>query len=77
MILTRRVLLQRACMAGAFVAVAPMFAEGQAAERGLTPAQQGIHFANEFASPNWKPSFSFGPAERNRVGAVRRHNPRR
>jgi hypothetical protein len=56
-ILTRRALLQRACMAGAFVAIAPMLAEGQAAENGLTPAQQGIDFANEFSNPNWKPLF--------------------
>jgi hypothetical protein len=34
-----------------------MFAEGQAAEKGLTPAQQGIDFADEFVDPNWKPLF--------------------
>lgn len=55
--MTRRTLLQRACMTGAFVAIAPMFAEGQSAEKGLTPAQQGIDFADEFANPNWKPLF--------------------
>lgn len=42
-------------MAGAFVAISPLLAEGQTAENGLTPAQQGLDFANEFANPNWKP----------------------
>ena len=55
--MTRRALLQRASMAGAFVAIAPVLAHGQSAEKGLTPAQQGIDFADEFASPNWKPVF--------------------
>lgn len=55
--MTRRALLQQACMTGALVAIAPIFAQGQAAEKGLTPAQQGIDFANEFANPNWKPLF--------------------
>jgi hypothetical protein len=55
-IVTRRILLQRACMAGAFVAISPMLATAQS-KNGLTPAQQGIDFAGEFANPNWKPLF--------------------
>jgi hypothetical protein len=55
-IMTRRALLQRACMAGALVAIAPTLAVAQS-KNGLTPAQQGIDFADEFASPDWKPVF--------------------
>lgn len=56
-ILTRRTLLQRACFAGAWVALSPLVTEAQAPQAGLTPAQQGLDFANEFNKPDWKPLF--------------------
>jgi hypothetical protein len=55
--LTRRHLLQQACFAGAWVAVSSLVTEAQTPQAGLTPAQQGLDFANEFNSPNWKPLF--------------------
>ena len=55
--MTRRSLLRKACFAGALVAIAPIVAEAQASESGLTPAQQGIDASGEFANPNWKPLF--------------------
>ena len=55
--MTRRNLLQRACFAGAWVALSSLAAEAQTPQAGLTPAQQGIDAANEFANPNWKPLF--------------------
>jgi hypothetical protein len=55
--MTRRNLLQKACLAGVVVALKPLLADAQAPEQGLTPAQQGIDAANEFANPSWKPLF--------------------
>src|SRR5262252_8032043 len=55
-IMTRRALLQAACMTGAWVAITPVRATAQEKD-GLTAAQQGIDFANEFNNPNWKPLF--------------------
>jgi glucoside 3-dehydrogenase (cytochrome c) hitch-hiker subunit len=56
-VLTRRRLLQKACFAGALVAISPLLAEGETPVEGLTPAQQGIDAAGEFANSNWKPLF--------------------
>jgi hypothetical protein len=55
--LTRRNLLQQACFAGAWVALSSLTANAQTPQTGLTPAQQGLDFANEFSNPNWKPLF--------------------
>jgi len=55
---TRRALLQRACLAGAWMALTPLLAAQE--KDGLTPAQQGIDFANEFNNPDWKPLFFSG-----------------
>lgn len=55
--MTRRSLLQKACFAGALVAIAPILAEAQTPVEGLTPAQQGIDASGEFSSPDWKPLF--------------------
>ena len=55
--MTRRSLLQKACFAGALVAIAPLLAEAQTPADGLTPAQQGIDASGEFSNPDWKPLF--------------------
>jgi hypothetical protein len=55
--LSRRTLLQRACFAGAWVALSSLAAEAQTPQAGLTPAQQGIDASHEFNNPNWKPLF--------------------
>ena len=67
--MTRRSLLQKACFAGALVAIAPVLAKAQSSESGLTPAQQGIDAANEFANPNWKPLF-FSDEQNQTVAAL-------
>jgi gluconate 2-dehydrogenase gamma chain len=68
-ILTRRSLLQKACFAGALVAIAPILAEAQTPAEGLTPAQQGVDASGEFANPNWKPLF-FSDEQNQTVAAL-------
>lgn len=68
-ILTRRSLLQKACFAGAWVAIAPLVVQAQSSENGLTPAQQGIDASGEFANPNWKPLF-FSDEQNQTVAAL-------
>jgi hypothetical protein len=67
--MTRRSLLQRACFAGALVAIAPILADAQTPTEGLTPAQQAIDASGEFANPNWKPLF-FSDEQNETVAAL-------
>lgn len=67
--MTRRSLLQKACFAGALVAIAPILADAQTPVEGLTPAQQGIDASGEFANPNWKPLF-FSDEQNETVAAL-------
>ena len=67
--MTRRSLLQKACFAGALVAIAPLLADAQSPTDGLTPAQQGIDASGEFSNPNWKPLF-FSDEQNDTVSAL-------
>ncbi len=68
-VLTRRSLLQKACFAGALVAIAPVLAKAETPVEGMTPAQQGIDASGEFANPDWKPLF-FSDEQNQTVSAL-------